>query len=161
MIDSIIIFVHLMSAAVGVGASVYCLYLILPRFDKQEAGQPMDENSITYKLLDVLVPTVFVSVLLLVGSGIYYLMENYTEQVNLKDGYYNILGIKLIFVIAAFFLSVYTTFALRPRISNLDLKPEEAKKEVRPTLDTMRTLSQVTLITIVFAVFMGIYLARF
>lgn len=161
MIDSIIIFIHLMSAGVGVGASVYCLYLLLPRFDKQEQDKALDEDSITYKLLDTLVPTVFVAMLMLVGSGIYYLMENYTEQVNLKDGYYNIFGIKLIFVLAAFFLSVYLTFGLRPRISNLDLKPKEARKEVRPTLDTMRLLSQVNLITITFAVFMGIYLARF
>jgi len=160
MTDSIIIFVHLMSAAVGVGASVYCLFLLLPRIDKQEQDQELDEHAMSYRVMEILVPTVFVSLLLLVGSGVYFLMENYTEQVNLKDGYYNILGMKLIFVVAAFLLSVYLTFGLRPRIANLDLNPEN-RKRVRPTLDTMRMLSQFILITVTFAVFMGIYLTRF
>jgi hypothetical protein len=110
--------------------------------------------------MEILVPAVFVALLLLVGSGVYYLMENYTEQVNLKEGYYNILGFKLIFVVTAFLVSVYLTFGLRPRIANLDLKPEN-RKNVRPTLDTMRILSQVVFFSIAFAVFMGIYLTRF
>ncbi len=157
--NSIIIFIHLMAAAVGVGASVFCM-LLWPRVDALESGKSLDENSITYKVMDLLMPTVFVCVLVLVGSGIYYLMENYTDQVNLKDGYYNILGIKLVFVVATFFLSVYATFGLRNRIAHLDLRPEN-KKLVRPTLDTLKILNQVTLGTLGFAVFLGIYLARF
>ena len=160
MTDSIIMFIHIMSASVGVGASVYCLFLLLPRVDIMEKGQDLDENALSYKIVELLVPTVFVCLLLLVGSGIYYLMENYTEQVNLKDGYYNIFGFKLIFAVGAFLLSVYLTFAVKPRIAHLDLKPED-RKLVRPTLDTLRMLSQVTLGAIVFAVFLGIYLARY
>lgn len=159
MSNSIIIFIHLVGAAVGLGASVFCL-LLWPRLDVMEAENPLDENSITYKIMDLLAPTVFVSVLVLVGSGIYYLMENYTDQVNLKDGYYNILGIKLVFVVVTFFLSVYATFGLRARIAHLDLRPEN-KKLVRPTLDTMKIMNQVTLGTLGFTVFLGIYLARF
>jgi len=160
MQNSIIIFIHIMSAAIGVGASVYCLLLLLPRIQKTESGQTLDEHSVLYKMMDVLAPTVFVCVLMLVGSGIYYLMENYTDQVNLKDGYYNILGIKLVFAVAAFFLSVYLTFGLRARIANLDLRPEN-KSLVRPTLEKMQMLSQVNLWTIAGAIFLGIYLARF
>ena len=111
-------------------------------------------------MIDLLMPTVFVCVLVLVGSGIYYLMENYTDQVNLKDGYYNILGLKLVFVVVTFFLSVYATFGLRARIAHLDLRPEN-KKLVRPTLDTLKIMNQVTLGTLGCAVFLGVYLARF
>lgn len=160
MTNSLIIFVHVMSAGIGVGASAYCLFLLLPRVDILEKGQDLDENAISYKIMDLLVPTVFVCLLLLVGTGIYYLMANYTDQVNLKDGYYNIFGIKLIFAIGAFLMSVYLTFGVKPRIAHLDLKPEN-RKLVRPTLDTLRMLSQLTLAGITFAVFMGIYLARF
>ena len=159
MSNSIIIFIHLVGAAVGLGASVFCL-LLWPRLNAMEAEKTLDENSITYKIMDLLAPTVFVSVLVLVGTGIYYLMENYTDQVNLKDGYYNILGIKLVFVVVTFFLSVYATFGLRARIAHLDLRPEN-KKLVRPTLDTMKIMNQVMLGTLGFAVFLGVYLARF
>ena len=157
--NSIIIFIHLVGAAVGLGATVFCM-LLWPRLNALESGKELDENSVTYKVMDLLMPTVFVCVLVLVGSGIYYLMENYTDQVNLKDGYYNILGIKLVFVVVTFFLSVYTTFGLRARIAHLDLRPEN-KKLVRPTLDTMKIMNQVTLGTLGFAVFLGVYLARF
>ncbi len=160
MTNSIIMFIHIMAAAVGVGASAYCLFLLLPRVDVLEKDQDLDENALSYKIIELLVPTVFVCLLLLVGSGIYYLMDNYTDQVNLKDGYYNIFGMKMMFAVPAFLLSVYVTFAVKPRIAHLDLKPEN-RKLVRPTLDTLRMLSQVTLGAIVFAVFMGIYLTRF
>ena len=71
------------------------------------------------------------SSLLLVGSGVYYMMENYTEQVNLKEGYYNVLGIKLIFVVVAFLLSLYQTFGLRSKIAHLDLRPVQDGYPVR------------------------------
>lgn len=157
--NSIIIFIHLVGAAVGLGATVFCM-LLWPRLNALESGKELDENSVTYKVMDLLMPTVFVCVLVLVGSGIYYLMENYTDQVNLKDGYYNILGIKLMFAVVTFFLSAYATFGLRARIAHLDLRPEN-KKLVRPTLDTLKILNQVMLGTLGFAVFLGIYLARF
>ena len=126
MSNSIIIFIHLVGAAVGLGASVFCL-LLWPRLDAMETEKTLDENSITYKIMDLLAPTVFVSVLVLVGTGIYYLMENYTDQVNLKDGYYNILGIKLMFAVVTFFLHAYATVVLRARILPLDPRPETAR----------------------------------
>ena len=110
--------------------------------------------------MDLLAPTVFTCLLLLIGSGVYYMMENYTEQVNLKDGYYNVLGIKLIFVVVAFLLSLYQTFGLRSKIANLDLRPER-REEVRPTLEKMKYLGGLTMGAIVFAVFMGVYLVRY
>ncbi len=150
----------MLSASIGVGASVFCLLLLLPKIEKNASQQTLDENSIIYKMMETLAPTIFVCVLLLVGSGIYYLMENYTDQVNLKDGYYNVLGIKLIFAVIAFFLSAYLTFGLRSKIANLDLRPEN-KSLVRPTLEKMRLLSQASMWTIGMALFLGVYLARY
>ena len=69
MTDSIIMFIHIMSASVGVGASVYCLFLLLPRVDIMEKGQDLDESALSYKIMELLVPTVFVCLLLLVGWG--------------------------------------------------------------------------------------------
>ncbi len=160
MQNAIIIFIHLLSAAIGVGASAFCLLLLLPKIEKSASHQTLDENSIIYKMMETLAPTIFVCVLLLVGSGVYYLMENYTDQVNLKDGYYNVLGIKLIFAVIAFFLSAYLTFGLRSKIAHLDLRPEN-KSLVRPTLEKMRLLSQASMWTIGIALFLGVYLARY
>ncbi len=102
----------------------------------------------------------FVSLLVLIGSGLYYLMANYTRQVELTPGYYNLFGIKMVFVIAALFLSIYQTFPLRGRISNLDLVPEN-RKLVPATLRTQRAVSRVLLAVLSMAVFLGIWLARF
>ena len=157
--NSIIIFIHLVGAAVGLGASVFCM-LLWPRVQAMDSEKALDENSFTYKVIDLLTPTVFVCILIVVGSGIYYLMENYTDQVNLKDGYYNILGIKLMFAVAAFFLSAFATFGLRARIAHLDLRPEN-KKLVPPTVDTLKIMNQVMLGTLGCALFLGIYLTRF
>ena len=160
MTDSIIMFVHLIAAAVAAGSSVFALVLLWPRIFASKKEEALDEHSASYKVMDLLAPTVFTSLLLLIGSGVYYMMENYTEQVNLKDGYYNVLGIKLIFVVVAFLLSLYQTFGLRSRIAHLDLRPEN-REWVRPTLEKMKYFGGITMGAIVAAVFMGVYLARY
>lgn len=160
MTDAIIMFVHLMAAVVAAGGSVFVLVLFWPRVFDPKSSDSLDEHSVPYKLLELLAPTVFVCLLVLIGSGVYYMMENYTEQVNLKEGYYNILGIKLIFVAGAFLLSLYQTFGLRAQIAHLDLRPEN-RALVRPTLEKMKYLGGITLGAIVFATFMGVYLTRF
>lgn len=160
MTDTIIMFVHLMAAAVAAGSSIFGLVLLWPRIFNSNKDEMLDEHSAPYKMIDLLAPTVFTSLLLLIGSGIYYMMENYTEQVNLKEGYYNILGIKLIFVVVAFLLSLYQTFGLRSKIAHLDLRPEN-REWVRPTLEKMKYLGGITLGAIVFAFFMGVYMARY
>ncbi len=160
MTDTIIMFVHLMAAVVAAGSSVFGLILLWPRIFSSKKDETLDENSAPYKVIDLLTPTVFTCLLLLIGSGVYYMMENYTEQVNLKDGYYDILGIKLIFVVVAFLLSLYQTFGLRSKIAHLDLRPEN-RELVRPTLEKMKYLGGITLGAIVFAFFMGVYLTRY
>ena len=160
MTDSIIMFVHLMAAAVAVGGGVFGLVLLWPRIFSAGDEAVLDEHEASYKVMDLLAPTVFTCLLLLIGSGVYYMMENYTEQVNLKEGYYNVLGIKLIFVVVAFLLSLYQTFGLRSRIAHLDLRPEN-REQVKPTLEKMKYFGSITLAAIICAVFMGIYLARY
>jgi len=54
-------------------------------------------------------------------------MANYTDQVDLKDGYYNLFGVKMIFAVIAFGISVYLMIGLRPSIENIDLTPEKRK----------------------------------
>ena len=97
---------------------------------------------------------------ILIGSGVYYLLENYSAQVGLKPGYYNLFGIKMVFVALAFFPSMYMAFSLRVHISNLDLNPGN-KKLVPQTLKKMIGLSGMTLWMIAIASFLGIWLARF
>lgn len=165
MQNSIIIFIHLMAAGICVGSSIYCLLLILPALEKSCADDafdegPFDEKSPVYQAMDILAPTVFTCIVVMLGSGIYYLMENYTDQVNLKEGYYNILGVKMVFVMIALGLSAYQMFGLRPSIANLDLAPEK-RKEVPAALKKMKFLGQVILWTVVLAVFLGVWLARF
>ena len=108
--NTIIIFIHLISAAIAVGSLVFAVLLYLPRVENPKTSENLDENSVSYKALDILAPTVFSSVLMLIGTGIYFLLENYSSQVGLKPGYYNLFGVKMIFVIAAFFLSGYQPF---------------------------------------------------
>ena len=160
MTDTIIMFVHLLAAGVAAGSSIFGLILLWPRIFDSKKDEVLDEHSAAYKVIDLLAPTVFTCLLLLIGSGIYYMMENYTEQVNLNEGYYNILGVKLIFVVMAFLLSLYQTFGLRAKIAHLDLRPEN-RQWVRPTLEKMKYLGGITMGAIVFAIFMGIYLARY
>lgn len=159
MQNTIIIFVHILGAALAIGAGVFGLLVLLPLAGKRE-GEPKDETSLAYILMDKLAPTMFVGILALVFSGVYYLMENYTDQVNLKDGYYNVLGIKLVFVLTAFFASAYQTFMLKPDIANLDLQPER-RKRVPATLKKMAATGKIALAAVGLAVFMGIYLARY
>ena len=120
----------------------------------------LEEYSISYKSVELLAPTVFVSLLALIGTGVYYLLENYTAQVELKPGYYDLFGVKLICVIAAFFLSIYQTFNLRVRIANLDLSPENRKFVPRTTQQIKKT-TMLILVAFSLAVFFGIWLARY
>ena len=156
MTNVIIIFIHLSAAGVALGSLIYCLMVYLPVVEKGER----DENSPSYKILDLLAPTVFASILILIGSGVYYLLENYSAQVGLKPGYYNLFGIKMVVVALAFFPSMYMAFSLRIQISDLDLNPGN-KKLVSKTLKKMIGLSRMTLWMVASAMFLGIWLARY
>ena len=158
MTNVIIIFIHLLAAGVALGSSIYCLKVYLPVVEKDQSER--DENSPAYKILDLMAPTVFASLLMLVGTGVYYLLENYSAQVGLKPGYYNLFGIKMVFVAGAFFTSMYVTFSLRIHISDLDLSPQN-KKLVPQTLKKIIGLSKMTMWMIAIALFLGIWLARF
>ncbi len=160
MQNNVIIFIHIMAAGVCVGSSIYCLYLVLPQLEKSDSEGSLDENSAAYKMMDILVPTIFASVTVIAASGIYYLMANYSDQVNLKDGYYNLFGVKMIFAIAAFCISVYLMFGLRPGIENIDLTPE--KRNLLPSaLKKMKKIGQINLWTVTATIFLGVWLARF
>ena len=158
MQNNFLIFLHLMAAVIAIGGSVYCLLIYLPLSEKDKKER--DENSSSYKILDHLAPTVFASLLVLVGTGIYFLLVNYTAQTGLKPGYYNLFGIKMIFVAGAFFVSMYLTFSLRVQISDLDLNPKN-KFLVPETLKKMIGLSRMILALMTIALFIGIWLARF
>ena len=158
MQNNFLIFLHLMAAVIAIGGSVYCLLIYLPLSEKDKKER--DENSPSYKILDHLAPTVFASLLVLVGTGIYFLLVNYTEQTGLKPGYYNLFGIKMIFVAVAFFVSMYLTFSLRVQISDLDLNPKN-KVLVPETLKKMIGLSRMILALMTIALFIVIWLARF
>lgn len=160
MENKILIFIHLLAAAVGIGSSAFCLYLFLPVMAGQRPEKTVDENSLSYKALDVLAPTVFTCLLVLGASGIFYLMENYTDQVNLKPGYYNLFGVKMVAAAIAFFLSAYQTFGLRSRVANLDLRPEN-RKLVPEVLQKMNGLGKLTLGFMALTLFLGVWLARF
>lgn len=160
MTNAFIMFVHLSAAVVAAGGSFFALILLWPRVGPSPKGEAPDERSPAYQIVDVLAPTVFACLLILIGSGVFFMMENYTDQVNLREGYYDVLGIKLVFVVGAFFMSLYSTFSLRSKISHLDLRPEN-RQWVAPTIEKMRFLGGITLGAIVFALFMGIYLARY
>lgn len=153
-------FIHLLAVAVSVGSSVYCLFLFLPAMAKQGSGAAQDEHSPHYKALDILAPTVFTCILVLGASGIFYLMENYTEQVNLKPGYYNLFGIKIATALIAFFLSAYQTFGLRSSVANLDLRPEN-RKLVPGVLEKMNGLGKLTLGFLALTLFLGVWMVRF
>jgi len=149
-----------MAAAVAIGSMVFSVVLLLPSIDKVPTQQGPEEFSTPYKLLELLAPTVFTCLLILIGTGIYYLLENYTGQMALKPGYYNLFGLKLICVVIAFFLSVYQTFNLRARIANLDLSPEN-RKIVPKTIQQIKKTTAPILVTFTLALFFGIWLARF
>lgn len=159
MQNNILIFIHLLAAAIGVGSSAYCVLLLLPALEKKSPDKARDETSVRYKALDILAPAVFTAILILVGTGIIYLMENYTDQVNLKPGYYNLFGLKMTSVVIVFFLSAYQTFGLRSRIANLDLRPEN-RKLVPHTLQQMTTFGKLILGFLVLTIFLGVCLSR-
>jgi uncharacterized membrane protein len=158
MTNVIIIFIHLLAAAVALGSLIYCLKVYLPVVEKDQKER--NENSPAYKILDLMAPTVFASLLILIGSGVYYLLENYSAQVGLKPGYYNLFGIKIVFVAGALFTSMYVTFSLRINISDLDLSPQN-KKSVPETLRKIVSLSRLTMWMISIAMFLGIWLAKY
>ena len=160
MTNNIIIFIHLMAAAIAIGSMVFSVILLLPSIEKVSAQQESEEFSTPYKSAEILAPTVFTCLLILIGTGVYYLLENYTGQVGLKPGYYNLFGLKLICVVVAFFLSTYQTFNLRPRIANLDLSPEN-RKFIPKTIQQIKKTTTLILIAFSLAVFFGIWLARF
>ena len=120
----------------------------------------LEEHSVPYKCMELLAPTIFACLLALIGTGVYFLLENYTAQVELKPGYYDLFGIKLVCVVVAFFLSIYQTFNLRTRIANLDLSPEN-RKLVTETIKKMKRITRLTLTAFSLAVFFGIWLAKF
>ena len=160
MTNNIIIFIHLMAASIAIGSMVFSVILLLPSLEKIPAQQDSEEFSIPYKLVELLAPTVFTSLLILIGTGIYYLLENYTGQMGLKPGYYNLFGIKLVCVVTAFFLSIYQTFSLRARIANLDLSPEN-RTIVPKTIQQIKKTTILILIVFSLATFFGVWLARF
>lgn len=160
MENNVLIFIHLMAAAVGTGGAAYCVLLLLPALEKGGRDENPAEDSARFKALDILAPAVFVSVLVLIGTGIVYLMENYTLQVNFKPGYYNLFGAKMVCAAAAFFLGLYQTFGLRSRLADLDLKPEN-RKLVPATLDKMKKTSKLLLGVMTLTIFLGVCLARF
>ena len=159
MTNNIIIFIHLMAAAIAVGSMVFSVVLLLPSMEKLPKQKGLEEHSAPYKCMELLAPTVFACLLALVGTGIYFLLENYTAQVELKPGYYDLFGIKLVCVVVAFFLSIYQTFNLRTRIANLDLSPENRKLVVE-TIQKMKIITKFTLAVFSLAVFFGIWLAK-
>ena len=149
-----------MAAAIAIGSMVFSVILLLPSIEKVSAQQESEEFSVSYKSVELLAPTVFTCLLMLIGTGVYYLLENYTRQVGLKPGYYNLFGLKLLCVVVAFFLSVYQTFNLRARIANLDLSPEN-RKIVPKTIQQIKKTTVLILVVFSLAVFFGIWLARF
>ena len=160
MANNLLIFIHLMAAAIAVGGLAFCLFFLLPAAAKLPEQKIAVEYSIPYRALDMLAPTVLAAVLVLIGTGIYFLLTNYTRQVDLAPGYYNLFGVKMIFVVLSLFLSVYQTFTLRPQISDLDLSPE-SRELVPATLQKMKTLNQVSLAALSLSIFLGIWLARY
>ena len=158
MENNFIIFLHLMATAVAIGSSIYSLLIYLPAAERNHKER--DENSPSYKILDHLAPTVFASLLVLVGTGVYFLLVNYTAQTGLKPGYYNLFGIKMLFVAVAFFISMYLAFSLRVQISDLDLNPKN-KALVPGIIKKMIGLSRMTLALMIIALFLGVWLARF
>jgi len=149
-----------MAAAIAIGSMVFSVILLLPSIEKVAPQQESEELSISYKSVELLAPTVFTCLLMLIGTGVYYLLENYTGQMGLKPGYYNLFGLKLICVAVAFFLSIYQTFNLRARIANLDLSPEN-RKMVPETIQQIKKTTILVLSAFSLAVFFGIWLARF
>lgn len=159
MLNQTLIFIHLSAAGIALGSLVFCVLVFLPSMSSEEA-QALDENSVTYKALNLLAPTVFACALALVLTGIIYLFETYTNQVDLPSGYYNLFGVKMIFVLAVFFMSLYHTFGLRGQIIHLDLRPEN-RERLPVVLQKMKSLARGILVALTFAIFFGVWLARF
>ena len=84
MTNNIIIFIHLMAAGIAIGSMVFAVILLLPSIEKVPLQKESEEFSIPYKSMELLAPTVFTCLLILIGTGVYYLLENYTGQMGLK-----------------------------------------------------------------------------
>ena len=149
-----------MAAAIAIGSMIFAVVLLLPSMKKLPEHKGLEEHSTSYKSLELLAPTVFACLLALIGTGIYFLLENYTAQVELKPGYYDLFGVKLVCVVAAFFLSIYQTFNLRTRIADLDLSPEN-RKLVPETIEQMIKITKLTLTAFSLALFFGVWMARY
>ena len=63
--NNVLIFIHLMSAAVAVGSLAYCLLFFLPAMEKLPEHKMPEEHSASYKALEVLAPSVLGAVQLL------------------------------------------------------------------------------------------------
>ncbi len=74
MTNVIIIFIHLLAAGIALGSLVYCLKVYLPVVEKGQTER--DEESPAYIIVYLMAPTVFACLLVLIGSGIYFLLEN-------------------------------------------------------------------------------------
>ena len=70
MTNNIIIFIHLMAAAIAIGSMVFSVILLLPSIEKVSAHQESEEFSIPYKSVELLAPTVFTCLLILIGTGV-------------------------------------------------------------------------------------------
>ena len=160
MQNALLVFIHMMAAAIALGSILFFVTMFLPVLKKNGLSGELSDHSLEMKIMDRLSSVVMGCVFTLIITGVYYLLVNYTDQVNLKPGYYNIFGMKMLFVVAALGLSVYQTFTLRPRITDLDLSPEN-KKNAPATLRSMLTVSQANLWVISFAAFFGVFLNRF
>ena len=160
MQNVILIFIHVSAAAIALGALIFGIIVLRPAIKKKHDGKTPNESSVELTLMDLLAPTVLACVFVLIVTGVYYLLVNYTDQVNLKEGYYNIFGMKMIFVVVTLGLTVYQTFGLRSRISDLDLRPEN-KKLIPDTLSGMLNIGLISMWTLVVAIFFGVFLARY
>ena len=92
MQNSLLMFIHLMAAAIAMGATLFGVFIFLPVIRKGENRSRPNEDSLELKMMDRLAPSVLGCVFILIITGVYYLLVNYTDQVNLKPGYYNIFG---------------------------------------------------------------------
>ena len=159
MQNIILMFIHLGAASIAFGAIVFVIIIVRPVLKRSQEKIPIEE-SVELKLLDLLAATVLACVFVLIITGVYYLLVNYTDQVNLKEGYYNIFGMKMLFVLATLGLSIYQAFGLRAKISDLDLRPENIQK-VPSTLNSMVNNCYITIWTLVIAIFFGVFLGRY
>jgi putative copper export protein len=160
MTNLLLMFIHVLSAGVAVGSLAYSLLLLLPKLAQDSAKENTDATGARIRILQLTAPTAFACVLVLIGTGVIYLFETYTAQVNLKSEYYNLLGVKMASATGAFLLSAYLAFPLRSRLADLDLVPEN-RQRLPQTLDKMQSVGKLLLGLVTLTLFLGVWLARF